>query len=473
MTVQVQGKMNMNRTNQMMAFLILAAGFLMALTSSALEDAAYPKAHVDMTDAKAVAAFYRDTMERLADFALVPPKYIQHPGGGYGGKYVVTNLDYCMCGTVTVTKKGRIWAGWFSGGDDPRGFFCAARSDDGGRTWSGPEFVIDPHDSSLPVPRFTLCADLWVDPKGRLHLFHDQTMGGYYRSERYFLNQCTTSDSRRGVWHAVCEDPDAETLVWSKPERIADGNCLNKPFVAKDGTWFLPIARGIHAGHPFGVAFFETCEKVKGAWLLASTDEGRTWSFRGGVRFPESTWFEHMAYEMRDGRLRMFSRSLNKEHGIYEAYSSDGGRTWTDPVPAAAAGIDAPCSRFHVRRLKSGNILFVKHGDTMSDRNRLSRSNLRAFLSKDDGRTWLGGLLLEPAECSYPDVYEADDGALHVVYDHARDRAAELRYARITEADILAGKLVDPKSVLKMRAFKAFRNHMKQYAKERESSCVR
>lgn len=448
---------------------ILVSAAAAVLPAASLENLSYPEPRVDMSDPKAVKAYFRDTMERLADFALVPPKYIQHPGDDYGGKYNVTNLDYCMAGTVTVTKKGRIWAGWLSGGDDPRGFFCAARSDDGGKTWSKPVFVIDPHDSSLPVPRFTLCVDLWVDPDGRMHIFHDQTLGGYYKSEKFFMNQCTTSDSRRGVWHAVCDDPDAETLVWSKPVRISDGNCLNKPFIAKDGTWYLPIARGIHAGHPFGVAFYEVCEKVKGAWLLASTDKGRTWKFRGGVRFPDSTWFEHMAYEMRDGRFRMFSRSLNKQHGIYESYSSDAGRTWSEPVPAAAAGIDAPCSRFHVRRLKSGNLLFVKHGDTMLDRNKLQRTNLRAFISKDDGKTWVGGLQIEPTWCSYPDVYETDDGALHIIYDHLRSQAAELRYARITEADVLAGKIVSPGSVLKVRAFKAFRNHMKQYLREQEA----
>ena len=169
---------NMNGHTNHLA--VLAIGAMAVSTSSALENAAYPEAHVDMADKAAVKAFYRDTMERLADFALVPPKYIQHPGDGYGGKYCVTNLDYCMCGTVTVTKKGRIWAGWFSGGDDPRGFFCAARSDDGGRTWSDPVLVVDPHDNSLPVPRFMLCADLWVDPQGRMHIFHDQTMGGYF-----------------------------------------------------------------------------------------------------------------------------------------------------------------------------------------------------------------------------------------------------------------------------------------------------
>ena len=436
-----------------------------AVCAFALEHAEYPDSHVDMTDEKAADAFYRDCMELIADFALSPPKYIQHPGNAYGGKYNVTNLDYAMSGTVAVTRKGRVWAGWLSGGDDARGFFLAARSDDGGATWTDPVFVIDPHDSKLPVPRFTLCANLWADPDGRLHLFHDQTMGGYYRSEKFFMQQCTTSDSRRGVWHAVCENPDAETLVWSKPERIADGNCLNKPVILKDGTWLLPIARGIHAGYPFAAAFNEICEQVKGAWVMASTDKGKTWKFRGGVRFPETTWFEHMLYEMKDGRLRMFSRSLSKGRGMFESYSSDGGHTWTEP--AIPEGINGPCSRFHVCRLKSGSLVFIKHGTDMNDYNKGGRHNLRAFISKDEGKTWQGGLLVEAAQCSYPDAYETDDGMIHVVYDHQRDQAAEMRMAKFTEADVLAGKLVNPTSKLGIRVFKAFRNHMETYEKER------
>ena len=173
-----------------------------------------------------------------------------------------------------------------------------------------------------------------------------------------------------------------------------------------------------------------------------------------------------MAYELPDGRLRMFSRSLEKGIGIYESYSADGGRTWSEPAAGVAAGVNGPCSRFQVQRLRSGNVLFLKHGNTMDDYNRGGRNNLRAFISRDDGKTWSGGLQIESQTCSYPDAYQTDDGAIHIVYDHERARAAELRYARITEADILAGKLVSPGSVLGVRAFKAFRNHMNQYERE-------
>jgi len=402
----------------------------------------YPPPHADMSNPDEARTFYIDTMERLADFALVPPRLNQDPLP----EYAYTNLDYAMNGTVALTPGGRLWAGWLSGGDDPNGFFVSNRSDDGGETWSDPLLVVDGHDARLPVPRFTLCADYWCDPDGKLHVFHDQTTGGYAIPG---ARGCTTSDSRRGVWESVCADPDAPRPHWSKPRRISDGNCLNKPIVLANGDWLLPVARGIHAGPPFADAFRDTCERVKGAWWLGSSDKGITWKMRGGCRFPDSTWFEHMAYQMRDGRLRMFARTRK---GIMESYSSDNGHTWT--APAFPDGIRHPLSRFFVRRLASGNVLFVKHGLKIDDDNKGGRDHLTAWLSRDDGKTWEGGLVLEPATCSYPDGVEGPGGTVYVTYDHERDRAAEIRMARFTEEDVLAGKIVSPRGKLGILVFK-------------------
>ena len=43
----------------------------------------------------------------------------------------------------------------------------------------------------------------------------------------------------------------------------------------------------------------------------------------------------------------------------------------------------------------------------------------------------------------------------------------------VKPADVLAGKLVSPGSVLGVRAFKAFRNHMEQYERERAAKKAR
>ncbi|MDR2674923.1 MAG: hypothetical protein LBC18_08675, partial [Opitutaceae bacterium] len=46
-----------------------------------------------------------------------------------------------------------------------------------------------------------------------------------------------------------------------------------------------------------------------------------------------------------------------------------------------------------------------------------------------------------------PDASQSGDGTIFVTWDHDRYKAAEICAARITEADILAGKLVTKGSV--------------------------
>lgn len=432
--------------------LVPIPGGVGAAESWQAENAEYPGAHCDMENPAEVRKMYRGTLERLSDFALVPPRIRQEDLGAYAS----TNLDYAMNGTIELTRGGRLWAGWISGEDGPRGFFVSGSSDDRGETWSGTRLVIDAHDPWLVLARVTLCGTYWLDPDGRLHLFADQSMGMY---EIPGIVGCTTTDGRRGFFESVCENPDAEKPVWSKPRRLSDGHALNKPIVLANGDWLLPVARGVHGGAPFHPAgvFEEVWSKVWGAWWMGSSDRGRTWKMRGGVRFPDSQWFEHMCYQMKDGRLRMFARTRK---GIMESYSADNGHTWSKP--GYPKDLKHPLSRFHVRRLASGALLILKHGLAIDDDNTAARpfgarSNLTAWVSDDDGETWKGGLLLEPLECSYPDATEGHDGTIYATYDHQRSGAAEIRMARFTEADVRAGRLVSPGSKLAMRVFKALK----------------
>jgi hypothetical protein len=130
-----------------------------------------------------------------------------------------------------------------------------------------------------------------------------------------------------------------------------------------------------------------------------------------------------------------------------QSVSSDRGETWSKPD--APPGIKHPVARFHVRRLDSGRILMVKHGLTMDTHE--GRSKLTAWLSDDDGQTWKGGLMLdERTGISYPDGVQAPDGTIYISYDRNRATDGEILMARFTEEDILAGKLVGPRSKLRM-----------------------
>ena len=143
---------------------------------------------------------------------------------------------------------------------------------------------------------------------------------------------------------------------------------------------------------------------------------------------------EHIIVERNDGSLWLLART---KYGIGESVSTDRGQTWTEVKPS---GIAHPSARFFISRLHSGNLLLVKHGPIDKP---TGRSHLMAFVSRDEGQTWQGGLLLdERAGVSYPDGQQAADGQIHIIYDFSRTVSRHILRATFREEDVLAGKPV-------------------------------
>jgi len=401
---------------------MLPAMLVMLSSASAEEPAARFAA---MTPDEVRASEIR-AMEKIADLALIPPKLNTSPLPDYD----YDRLDYGMTIGIERTPGGRLWACWVAGGDSPKAFFVLATSDDDGERWSPPRLVVDAHDNNLPRDRSVLVGNLWTDPLGRLWLIFDQSMDMF--------------DGRAGVWVSICENPDAKEPVWSKPRRIWHGVTLNKPTVLSTGEWMMPISLDQREGFgPFNGCFKEL-DPYRGANVFVSTDQGATWQRRGCVRFPNPNWHEHMIVERKDGTLWMLARTGK---GIMQSTSSDGGRTWSEP--SFPGGIQHPVARFHIRRLASGRMLMVKHGETMDAHE--GRSKLTAWLSEDEGKTWMCGLMLDERKgISYPDGFQTPDGTIYISYDRNRATDGEILMARFTEEDIVARKLVGPKSKLKM-----------------------
>lgn len=371
-----------------------------------------------------VRAFEIEVMEKIADLALIPPKLNTSPLPGYD----YDQLDYGMTIGISRTPGGRIWACWVAGEDGPKAFFVLATSDDDGETWSKPRLVIDSQSKTLPMFRSVLVGNLWTDPKGRLWLFFNQSMMQF--------------DGRSGVWASVCENPDAAEPSWSAPKRIWHGFTLNKPTILSTGEWLLPVSLNHEGFGPFQGAF-KDLDPVRGANTFRSTDEGATWQRLGHVAYPNPNWDEHMFVERKDGTLWMLARTSK---GLMQSFSKDKGNTWSPPQDAA---IQHPVARFHLRRLASGRLLLIKHGDTIDTHE--GRSKLTAWLSDDDGATWQGGLMLDERKgISYPDGFQAPDGTIYISYDRNRKTDGEVLLARFTEEDILARQLTGKKSKLKM-----------------------
>ena len=323
-------------------------------------------------------------------------------------RHAVTNRAFTGISSMAVAPNGRLWVTWYAGhtpGEDRNNYVVLATSGDGGQTWKE-LLTVDPDGEG---PRRTFDPELWLAPDGRLR---------WTWTDRQMPYNNVSSDA---LWMIVLDDPASESTVWHPPVYVAQGVMMCKPIALSSGEWALPVC---------------TWYSDSSSKIVVSSDGGKTWSVRGGANMPkeERLFDEHMFVERKDGSLWCLSRTKS---GIREAVSSDRGQTWSALEPSP---IQHPSARFFISRLLSGNLLLVKHGPIDK---KTGRSHLTAFISKDDGKTWEGGLLLdERSGVSYPDGQQAADGTIYITYDFDRTGKRHILFATFREEDALAGKPV-------------------------------
>lgn len=311
------------------------------------------------------------------------------------------------------TAKGRLFVSWYTGGErepSPDNTALLSYSDDGGKHFGPVVVMAGPVDGGRAFD-----PTLWMDPLGRLW---------------YIYNRGNKEKAQHFVEARICEKPDARTPVWGAPFRVGFDEAgsafrMNKPIVLSTGEWVMPVTHAKEAVHDW----FARDKQLQGVGI--STDKGRTWKLYGAVQAP--AWaLENMIVELKDKRLWMLIRT--GETVLWESYSSDRGKTWSE---GRATTIASPRSRFFVRRLRSGNLLLVNHYKFTG------RSHLTAQISRDDGKTWSEGLVLdERAGVSYPDGVEGRDGVIRIVYDHDRRGAGEILMSSFREKDTVAVRQV-------------------------------
>lgn len=311
---------------------------------------------------------------------------------------------------IERTAKGRLWVIYGRDVESPRNYQIVRYSDDDGQSWSDVKLWILPTQG---VRVMSPC--LWIDPQQRLWVFWGQSYG--------------LQDGRYGIFATMADEPDAENPRWTTARRIGDGIMLNKPTVLANGDWLLTSS------------IWKTDNSIR---VYASADQGSSFALRGTANIADPKRRgpdEPMIVERRDGSLWMMVRV----QGLGESISHDRGKTWT---PVEKLAIRHPTSRFFVRRLNSGALLLVKHGDLME---KTGREQLMAFVSDDDGVSWVGGLMLDEREdVTYPDGVQAADGTIYIVYDRNRTPDGIIQLAVFTEADVRAGSLTGDRSRLKL-----------------------
>ena len=223
----------------------------------------------------------------------------------------------------------------------------------------------------------------------------------------------------------------------------------------------------------------EECRKDLGAWMLRSTDSGRTWSARydclvnsphGPIQLSDgrvlyagkelwsakerngicvssddgkswkwlaevptrpgdtaAEYHELHAVETTKGTLVVHLRNHNKANAgeTLQTESSDGGKTWSVPHAIGVWGLPS-----HLLRLADGRLL-------MSYGHRRKPFGNQARVSEDHGRTWSESLTISDdglgGDLGYPSTVQLADGSLLTVwYEVMRELRgrAVLRQAR-------------------------------------------
>lgn len=371
------------------------------------------------------------------------------------------------CPTIEVSDGGRLWAAYFGSNEQIEGgerfspkdkifahqpnetihaaqFAVVSTSSDGGKSWKE-VFVFDPSkvlngSSSDPL--------LWKDADGKIRFTVVRNMD--------------VGDRQIGptaTWEFVMLDPESESTGWSAPRLVCKNNAsVMKPAVFPDGSILRAGDTFSMGGNPQRAFFIKESRGGKIEFASRLIDSKRS--------YPKTTFAEQSVILRKDGSL--FS-TLRRKWGdpVTGFESRDGGKTWREVGFPLKVSIDTKAVLF---RAKSGNLILVandvpiaemKDGkpvfgevrgpDGKTFRPGGARYCMTAFISYDDGKTFPKKILLDERQTSYPSVCE-HNGRFYIAYDHARGgyKKQEILMAKITEADIEAGKLVSPGSALKM-----------------------
>ncbi|MBQ0105234.1 MAG: exo-alpha-sialidase [Armatimonadetes bacterium] len=331
--------------------------------------------------------------------------------------------------TIAITKNGRIFVGWEAGGitePDVNQYCILHYSDDGGKTWSDPVYVIDAnHKEKIWIGDI----QLWIDSNNDLHIFWVQHEYKNYIENAYNKDSVMSPDiwtmKSGATWDAVCKDPDAEKLSFEKPKYVFDGQMRNRPLVTKTGRIIYPAYDEYNIGFRY----------------VYSDDGGKTFETGFSTSKVKTDGDEQMFYQKDDGTIVYNQRTLTGFIGV--AYSKDNGDTWSEAENSSI--VQCP-SRFCIDKLENGHLCLIGN-DCFTDNFIDDRINMTIQLSEDEGETWTKKLLDSRWQVSYPEFAQYKD-KIYCVWDRERFRAKEILFCAITEEEIKDKDFVPELSVI-------------------------
>ncbi|MFA7174979.1 MAG: sialidase family protein [Kiritimatiellia bacterium] len=274
-------------------------------------------------------------------------------------------------GAFVTLKEGRVlfvYTHFTGGGGDHSAAHLAGRtSSDGGRTWTKEDQLIVKNEGGLNV----MSVSLLRLQSGEIALF-------------YLLK-----NSKQDCRPAMRLSTD-EGATWGEPVMCITDEVgyyvLNndRAIQLKDGRMVLPVClhwpQGAQEADWQGTLMCYLSDDNGKSWRRSKTAQ-KTFDAAG----KRVTTQEPGVVELQDGRVMMFTRASGGYQ--YLSYSSDGGDTWSVPVPSE---IRSPVSPASIKRLPTtGDLLLVwnDHDGVPASLTR-RRVPLSTAISKDDGKTW-------------------------------------------------------------------------------------
>ena len=316
------------------------------------------------------------------------------------------------CPGIAVTKNGRIFVSVYSGGPSephPDNYTYLIYSDDDGKTWSKPVFATFGSREDLV---HTVDLQVATNSDGSLDIFWVQE--DYLKNDKFINNYgCYFYDTEHAFFTVNVANPDADKLVFSKPKYISKGFMRNKPIELSNGE-----------------KIYFAYDQDSDRYGVTISSDGKDFKrIYGGKKLP-SPFDETMGYELKDKSIRMLART--SVDYLAESYSFDGGYTWTDAVKTDVQNSN---TRFYVGRTPSGKILLINNEGVNVPKD--LRTNLTAYLSSDDGKTFkVKRLLDDRLAVAYPDV-DYYEGKIYLIYDRGREKENEIILAIFTEDELL------------------------------------
>jgi len=264
------------------------------------------------------------------------------------------------------------------------------RSADGGKTWSAPEFSWkwrwdDDEHWAGSDPSFV------VDMQAKkIFLFYN----------------VWESKKRHGVFQFYVQESSDDGRTWSRPRDISKDIAFPEwPFGRPDregGFIFISSGSGMQAKD--GTLLHTLVHVNDGNALFGSSDHGRTWKAFGR---PVKDGDECKVVELGDGSWMINSRWRGGGRQIH--VTRDRGATWESRYDKTLE--DPQCN---AQIMRYGKLLLFSNCKSPTRRALL---HLRA--SADDGRTWTGGICIEPGGAAYSDLCVLPDRDIGVVYEGA------------------------------------------------------